>query len=98
VNPFVGELRIADSGSSEPISIALRASPCVDAGLFTTEDTEDTEETFRDDSEPQSHANLEGENADRSCSGLRPSMTAAITSAVTGARRMPSRKCPVAMK
>ncbi len=38
------------------------------------------------------------ENGVMSYSGLFPAMTCAITYAVMGARRMPSRKCPVATK
>lgn len=40
--------------------------------------------------------NLAGEKGMRSYSGVCPSITAAIMSAVMGARRMPSRKWPVA--
>src|SRR5579864_7219042 len=58
---------------------------------FTTEGTEIHRGEY-----VESQKNLAGENGARSNSGVRPSTTAAITSAVIGARRMPSRKWPVA--
>src|ERR1700756_1939844 len=54
--------------------------------------------SFSQPAQPLHSANRAGENAEMSYSGFAPVTTCAITCAVTGVSKIPSRKCPVATK
>ena len=96
---------IAESGAAETTQYSADGRGALrQEKPFTTEDTQDTEKIHgkcsthsQDVAKLRRYTwNLASQNGVRSCSGVRPSITAVMTSAVIGASRMPSRKWPVA--